>query len=88
MVLLTDLLDRRLELGKRCGGASRVQLRANCLDLVLEVVVGAGHLFHVLFGGQVLMVLGIQGGLDGRQLALGRTLLDALELGEKDRVAR
>ena len=49
---------------------------------------GAGYLFHVLFGGQVLVVLGIEGGLDGSQLALGRTLLDSLKLGEENRVAR
>ena len=33
------------------------------------------------------MVLGIQRCLDGREFALGRALLDALELGEEDRVA-
>ena len=34
------------------------------------------------------MVLGIQRCLDGREFALGLTLLDTLELGEEDRVAR
>ena len=34
------------------------------------------------------MVRGIQRGLDGCQFALGRALLDALKLGEEDRIAR
>ena len=64
MVLLSDLLNRGLELGERCGGASGVQLRADRLHLVLEVVMGTRHLLHVLLGCQILVVLGIQGGLD------------------------
>ena len=48
----------------------------------------ARHLLHVLLGCQILVVLGIQRCLDGSEFALGRTLLDTLELGEEDRVAR
>ena len=47
----------------------------------------ARHLLHVLFRGEVLVVLGVQGGLDGREFALGGALLDALELREQDCVA-
>ena len=48
---------------------------------------GTRHLLHIFLGSQVLVVLGIQGGLDGSEFALGCTLLDALELREQDRVA-
>ena len=49
---------------------------------------GTRHLLHVLLGGQVLVVLGIQRSLDGSQFPFGCALLDALKLGEEDRVAR
>ena len=49
---------------------------------------GTSYLFHVLLGCQILVVLGVQRSLDGCEFALGRTLLDALKLGEENRVAR
>ena len=49
---------------------------------------GTRHLLHIFLGGQILVVLRVEGGLDGCEFALGRALLDTLELREQDRIAR
>ncbi len=79
--LLSDLLNRGLELGKRYGGASRSLSRSH-LHLVLEIVMSAHYSWLTAF--RYWWVLGIQAmpGWTSSSLAL---CWNALELREEDR---